>query len=85
MQGSITYQGTLQEAWNQGVMEGRILQAKRCILIVARRRFPEPGPAILAAIEAIQDIDRLEVLFDLIVDRVLEREVADWDEVLGIA
>jgi hypothetical protein len=42
------------------------------------RRFGQPDAATLAAIETIDDVDRLESL----TDRIFDATAADWSELL---
>ncbi len=83
---STTYQAILKEGRNEGLVEGRKeglvegrLTGERQLLIrLGTKRFGPPDAATLAAIEAIQDLDRLESLGE----RILEPEVQNWDELL---
>ncbi len=84
MQESTTYQRILREGREEGLKKGLqegILAVQRLALRLGRRRFSEPDAATIAQIEAIQDIDRLEAL----VDRALDPDVHDWDQLLGNA
>ena len=70
MHESPTYQAVLRE--------GRQEEARRLLLRHGTRRFGKPDAAIIAAIEAIEDIDRLESL----TDRVVDATTADWNDLL---
>jgi hypothetical protein len=45
------------------------------------KRFGEPNPATIAALEAIQDIDRLGALGE----RILDPNIQDWNDLLRTA
>jgi hypothetical protein len=57
--------------------EGKAEEARYILLRVGRRRFGPPAPQTLAAIEAIAELERL----DLLIDRLLD--VTGWDELLA--
>jgi predicted transposase YdaD len=78
MQESTTYQAILREGRNEGLTEGRIKEARRLLLRQGTKRLGEPDAASAAALEAIQDIDRLEVLHD----RAFDPGIRDWTELL---
>jgi predicted transposase YdaD len=69
MEESVTYQKILKK--------GRAEEAKRILKRQGARRFGKPDAHIEAAIDAIADLDRLELLSD----RVLE--VTAWEELLA--
>jgi hypothetical protein len=70
MRESTTYQAILRE--------GRITGEQQLLLRLGTKRFGEPDATTVAAIEAIQDIDRLEALGE----RILDPGVRDWDDLL---
>jgi hypothetical protein len=74
MRDSTTYQAILKE----GFQEGRREVARRFLLRRGARRFGEPDAAIIAAIESIHDIDRLESL----TDRLVDATASDWNDLL---
>ena len=74
MRESTTYQAILRE----GRQEGRITGEQRLLVRMGTKRFGEPDTAILAAIEAIRDIERLEALGL----RIVDPSVRDWSELL---
>jgi Domain of unknown function (DUF4351) len=74
MRDSTTYQAILKE----GFQEGREEEARRLLLRQGTRKFGKPDAAIIAAIEAIHDIDRLESL----TDRVVDATAGDWNDLL---
>jgi predicted transposase YdaD len=93
LQESSTYQAILREGREEGVALGReegvtlgreegqgigrILEARRMFLRQGERRFGTPCGTIIAAVEAISDIDRLEQLsLELL-------SATGWDELLG--
>jgi Domain of unknown function (DUF4351) len=70
MRDSTTYQAI--------VREGREEEARRLLLRYGTRRFGTPNAALIAAIEAIQDVDRLESL----TDRIFDATAGDWNDLL---
>jgi len=75
MQESTTYQAILRE----GSQEGRISEAQRLVLHLGTKRFGAPDASTAAALEAIRDVERLEALGE----RILDRDVRDWNSLLG--
>jgi hypothetical protein len=78
MRESTTYQAVLKEGREEGRIEGRVAGEQRLLLRLGTKRFGEPDAATIAAIEAIQDIDRLDALGERIVDMGIQT----WDELL---
>ena len=82
MQESTTYQAILREGRNEGrnegLIEGRITGEKQLLVRQGTKRFGKPNTPILAAIEAIRDVERLEALGE----RLLDPDVRDWDDLL---
>lgn len=66
MRESTTYQKILregrEEGREQGRDEGRIIEARRFLMLLATNRFGEPDEESAAALEGIQDVERLEAL-----------------------
>jgi hypothetical protein len=58
------------------VMEGEIREALRILIHEGTRRFGEPGPAVLAALDAVLDAERLEALCD----QVVKSRAKKWDD-----
>ena len=83
MQESTTYQAILREGRNKGLEEGReegrIAEAQHFLVRVGTKRIGKPNSAIVAAIEAIRDVERLESLGD----RIVEPDVRDWESLLA--
>ena len=78
MRESTTYQRILTEGRQEGENLGRLHEARRIIYLQGSQRFGEPGSATAAALEAIEDVGRLELL----VKRILEPDLRDWDDLL---
>jgi hypothetical protein len=86
-QDSSTYQAILREGWieayneayTEGFNEGRILEARRLLLLFGTKRFGEPDARTVAIIEASEDIDRLE---DIGV-RLVDFDIHNWAGLLG--
>jgi predicted transposase YdaD len=86
MRESTTYQAILREGREEGLMEGRnegliqgrVEEARRMLLMLGEVRCGTPDEATRAAVEAIQDIDRLEALCE----RILDPGLRDWSGLL---
>ncbi|MGO8899064.1 MAG: Rpn family recombination-promoting nuclease/putative transposase [Isosphaeraceae bacterium] len=85
MRQSTTYQAILREGWQEGRQEGRqegkIEGEQKLLLRQGTKRFGAPDAATLAAIEAMQDIDRLEAIGE----RILDPNIQDWNDLLQTA
>ena len=66
---SSTYRATVEE--------GEVQMGRKMLLRQGRRRFGEPSPQVLTALNALTDVSRLEELGD----RLLQ--VSSWEELLG--
>jgi hypothetical protein len=71
MRESTTYQAILRE--------GRIAGEQQLLLRLATKRFGAPDVATVSAVEAIQDVARLEQLGE----RILDPTLRGWQELLG--
>jgi predicted transposase YdaD len=86
MQESTTYQAILREGRqeglvegrNEGLIEGRITGERQLLIRQGTKKFGNPDIAILDAIEAIRDVERLEALGE----RMLDPDVRDWSALL---
>jgi hypothetical protein len=76
MRESTTYQAILREGRQEGQQEGRVEGEQRMLLHLGTKRFGQPDAHTIAAIEAIQNIDRLEAMGE----RILEPDLRDWDD-----
>jgi predicted transposase YdaD len=74
MKESTTYQAILQE----GKAEGKAEEARKLLLLQGRAQFGEPSAKIVARLDAITDLGRLEALLI----RLLQ--VKTWEELLGM-
>jgi predicted transposase YdaD len=81
MRESTTYQAILREGRNEGMIEGRVTEAQRMLLMLGEARFGEPDETTRGAVEAIHDVERLERMSR----RVLDTNILDWDGLLGTA
>jgi predicted transposase YdaD len=89
MHESPTYQAILREgrkqglieAHNEGLIEGRVEEAGRILLMLGEDRFGEPGEATRRAVEAIRDVERLERM----AMRVHDANLSDWEGLLNTA
>ena len=75
MRESTTYQAVLKE----GREEGRVIEAQRILLLLGEGRFGPSDAATRAAVEAIQDLDRLE----RINRRMIDMSLHDWSDLLN--
>ena len=78
MKESTTYQAILSEGKAEGVAEGKTEEARNMLLLLGRRRFGEPPPEAVAALDALSDVSRLEEL------GVRLLEASSWQELLGL-
>lgn len=88
MRDSTTYQAILDEGRAEGEIKGRsegraegltmgqVEEARRLLLRLGRKRLGYPGAAAEAAVHAISNVERLELLIDRIT------EVASWQDLL---
>lgn len=81
MRESTTYQAILKEGHDMGRNEGRIAEARRMLLMLGGKRFGDPNEATRAAVDAIQNVERLERM----TLRVYDANVSDWDSLLATA
>jgi predicted transposase YdaD len=77
MRESSTIQAFIEEGRRKGLQEGEAREARRIILRQGRIRFGEAGDAVRSRLEAISDLEQLELLGD----RLLI--VSSWDQLLG--
>ncbi len=75
MQESTTYQAILK----QGLIEGRVSEAQRLLLMLGETRFGEADEAIRRSVESILDLERLERM----TRRILDTNVQDWNGLLS--
>ncbi len=86
MQESTTYQAILREGRkeglvegrNEGLIEGRVTGEQRLLIRQGTKRFGQPDPATVAAIEAIRDAEQLEALGE----RIVDPDIHDWHGLL---
>jgi predicted transposase YdaD len=81
MDKSPSYQAILRDGRNEGLIEGRVAEAQRLLLMLGGNRFGEPDEATRGAVEAIHDVDRLERM----TVRVYDEDIADWEGLLNTA
>lgn len=72
MEESVTYQKIIRK----GEAKGKAEEARRILLLQGRRRFGEPSAEVVATLEALTDVEKLE---DLTV-RMLE--ATSWQDLL---
>ena len=80
MRDSTTYQAILDEGRAEGELKGRtegqMEEARRLLLRLGRKRLGDPEEAVKAAVRAITDVERLELLAERIT------EVGSWQDLL---
>jgi hypothetical protein len=81
MHESPTYQAILAESLEKGLIQGRVAEAQRLLLLLGGNRFGEPDEATRGAVEAIHDVERLERM----TVRVYDANIPDWEGVLDMA
>ncbi len=72
------YPWSIEQGRLDGVIDGRLNEARRLVLRQGTKRFGEPDATTRAAIETTQDIDQLETL----AERIPQPGVHDWYDVL---
>lgn len=78
MEESVTYQAIVEKGVAKGLIQGRLKQAREDLLQLGEEDFGQPAPAqIQAAVEAINDIERLKKLMRHL------RLVRNWEEFLA--
>ena len=81
MKESVTYQAILREGeakgLAEGLAEGQAKEARRILLLQGRSRFGAPTPEVVAALNSLADVEKLEQLSM----RLLQ--VSSWQELLG--
>ena len=76
--GTPIYQWIFEQGRLDGVIDGRLNEARRFVLRQGIRRFGAPAATARAVIETTQDIDQLEIF----AERVPHPGVHDWYDVL---
>jgi predicted transposase YdaD len=74
MRESSTYQAILQEGRDEGQVQGAITEARKVLRLLGDDAFGPPDDRIIALIERLKDLDRLEDLLKRI------RTVGSWRE-----
>ncbi len=69
---------TIWEGRQEGLIEGRLEGARRFVLRVGAKRFGPPDDATAAIMEAIKYMER----FEKMVNRILDADVPDWNDLL---
>jgi hypothetical protein len=77
MKESVTYQAILSEGRAEGRAEGKAEEARRVLLLIGRQRFGEPPAETAAALNAVNDVQKLEELI------LRSQQAAGWQELLG--
>jgi hypothetical protein len=78
MKESVTYQAIVEEGRAEGLAKGEAREARKILLLQGRRRFGEPPPEAVAALDALVNVQKLEEL----TLRLLETN--SWQELLAL-
>ena len=76
MKESVTYQAILEEGRVEGQNEGALKEARRFLLLQGENRFGPPNATIVAALEGINDLKKLEELGVQLI------QAASWQDLL---
>jgi predicted transposase YdaD len=76
MRDSTTYQMILDEGRAEGLNKGLTQEARKLLLRLGRKHLGEPGATVEAAVQAIDDLERLELLAERLT------EVKSWQDLL---
>jgi hypothetical protein len=74
-----TYQWMFEQGRLDGVIEGRLNEARRLVLRQGTKRFGAPDAVALASLESIDVLDWLEALGE----RILDPNLQKWDDLLS--
>jgi predicted transposase YdaD len=77
MEESVTYQKIIRKGEAKGKAEGKAEEARRILLLQGRHRFGEPSGEVVATLEALTDVEKLEAL------TVRMLEATSWQDLLS--
>jgi hypothetical protein len=77
MEESVTYQAIIRKGMEKGIVEGKLQEGKRLLLLLGQNRFGAPDAEVRAAVEALTDLERVEWLSQRLLD------VSGWHELLS--
>lgn len=77
MKESATYQAILEEGREEGREEGALAEARKLLRVYGDRAFGPPSEALAATLEHLDDLGRIEALFDRL------PTVRSWQQLLG--
>jgi len=78
MEESVTYQAILRQGEAKGLVKGKLEEARKNLLLVGTKCLGDPSKAATAAVEALDDLIRLEQLI------VAAVEAKSWEALLGL-
>ena len=78
MEESTTYQEIIEKGVEKGLERGRLAEARATVLRWGTKRLGDPTPQVVAGLDAITDVRRLEDLLD----RLLDGAAGSWDDLL---
>lgn len=78
MEDSTTYQWLVEQGAAKGEAQGRLREARSILLRIGRRRLGPPPSDVLATLEAVDDLPRIESLAERVMD------VSSWTELLKV-
>jgi predicted transposase YdaD len=77
MKESTFYQAILREGREEGVAEGALAEARKLVLIAGESHFGPADAQVKAALESIQEVERLEAMM------ARHQQAADWQDLLA--
>jgi hypothetical protein len=75
-------QAEFEEGHKEGLKEGQIEQTRGLLVKCGRRRLGEIPPAVVASLKQINDLERLDRLFDQLLDS--DSAIQSWDDLLNV-
>lgn len=79
MEESVTYQAIIRKGEAKGLVEGKLEEARKNLLLVGTKCLGDPSKAAVAAVKAIDDLNRFEQLIVAAVD------APSWEALLGLS
>jgi hypothetical protein len=77
MEESVTYQAIIRKGEAKGEAKGKTEEARKILLLMGQKRFGAPTPEVIAALDGLSDVAKLEEL------TVRLLEATSWQELLA--
>ena len=77
LEDSSTYQYLIQRGKLEGNREGKREEVQNLLFRIGKKKYGPPGPAVVAKVDAEQDLERLESMFERVLD------ANSWDDLLA--